>query len=193
MSRVLLVDDDANVRDALSAVLDGAGHDVTTARDGAEAVRLMPVAHPQVIVSDVMMPTMDGPDMVRTIRSMPAFQRVPVILMSALVTTPSVPVAAMLRKPFPPGKLLELLDRFDDMRKQVPHGEDESARSAGSCRAHIRRGIELADAQEKRVYRLQRLGFDTRLAEDLHNSLKGSVAALVQFRQTCECRGPIRW
>lgn len=128
MSRVLLVDDDANVRDALCAVLDGAGHVVTVAHDAMEAVRLAPVTHPEVIVSDVMMPTMDGPDMVRTIRSMPAFQRPPVILMSALVTTPSVPVAAMLLKPFPPAKLLEVLDSLSERtRDQAPPHEDERA------------------------------------------------------------------
>ncbi|CAG9191246.1 Response regulator receiver protein [Paraburkholderia sabiae] len=192
MSRVLLVEDDANVRDALSAVLDGAGHDVTIAHDGAEAVRLAPVAHPQVIVSDVMMPTMDGPDMVRKIRSMPDFRQVPVILMSALITTPSVPVAAMLRKPFAPATLLEVLDKLgaiivEQTKEQAKTNDEESACPVGTCEARIRRGIELADDQEERIQRLQRLGFDTRLAEQLHDCMKGSVAALVRFKRTCHC------
>jgi CheY-like chemotaxis protein len=110
MSRVLLVDDDVNMRDALSAVLEGAGHDVTVAGDGLEGVRLASEADPQVIVSDVMMPLMNGPEMIREIKAMPEFKQVLVILMSALATKPAVPVAAMLRKPFAPLELLKLLD-----------------------------------------------------------------------------------
>ncbi|MBN3752386.1 response regulator [Paraburkholderia sp. Tr-20389] len=191
MSRVLLVDDDANVRDALGAVLDGAGHDVTIAHDGREAVRLAFVTHPQVIVSDVMMPTMNGPDMVRRIRSMPAFQKVPVILMSAMVTTPSVPVVAMLRKPFPPEKLLELLDGVGRISEDAEAHEDENVCREGACQERIRRSIELADAQGRRVQKLRSLGVDTRVAEELHDCMQGSVAALVEFECSCHCSKPL--
>lgn len=116
MSRILLVDDDAKVRDALSAVLDGAGYDVTVAQDGRKALCVAPEIGPRVIITDVMMPSMDGPEMVRRIRTMPEFEWVPVIMMSALVTVPAVPVAAMLRKPFAPAELLRLLEELQTAR-----------------------------------------------------------------------------
>jgi CheY-like chemotaxis protein len=111
MCRVLLVDDDANIRDALGVVLQDAGHVVTLARDGPEALRLAVTSDPQVIVCDVMMPGMDGPEVACRIRAMPAFADVPFVLMSA-VPVPAVPVKAMLRKPFAPSILLRLIDEL---------------------------------------------------------------------------------
>ena len=112
MCRVLLVDDDTNTRDALGVVLRGAGHAVTLAEDGPEALRLAVVAKPHVIVCDVMMPEMDGPEVVCRIRTIPGLAEVPVVLMSALLPVPVVPVAAMLRKPFAPSRLLKLVDEL---------------------------------------------------------------------------------
>ncbi|ACC76236.1 response regulator [Paraburkholderia phymatum] len=183
MSRVLLVDDDANLRDALSAVLDSAGHDVIIAHDGMEAVRLAPISHPQIIVSDVMMPEMDGPTMVRELRAMPGFLQVPVIMMSALVTTPAIPVAAMLRKPFAPTTLLDVIARLSALIEQTQMEDGDNACAVRTCDARIRRGVELIGDQEKRVHRLRSLGFDTRLAEQVHDRMKGSVDALVLFRR----------
>ncbi|ALL71787.1 Two component transcriptional regulator, winged helix family (plasmid) [Paraburkholderia caribensis MBA4] len=181
MSRVLLVEDDANLRDALTAVLGSAGHDVTAARDGEEGVRLAPVANPEVIVSDVMMPVMEGPDMVRTIWTMPGFQRLPAILMSALVTEPPVPVAAMLHKPFDPVQLLDILDGLADSARTtaVPVSS-----VAARCHGHILRGAELVQAQEMRVRRLRELGIHTDSSEELLDRMKQSVAALKQFERT---------
>ncbi|MPW18978.1 response regulator [Paraburkholderia sp. CNPSo 3157] len=114
MCRVLLVDDDANTRDALGAVLQNAGHVVTLARDGPEALRLAVMVNPQVIVCDVMMPAMDGPEVACRIRTIPVLANVPVVLMSAVLPVPAVPVAAMLRKPFDPSLLLRLVDDLTD-------------------------------------------------------------------------------
>jgi CheY-like chemotaxis protein len=114
MCRVLLVDDDANTRDALGVVLQDAGHVVTLARDGAEALRLAATAEPQVVVCDVMMPGMDGPELACRIKAIPAFADVPVVLMSAVLPVPAVPVVAMLRMPFDPSLLMRLLDELTD-------------------------------------------------------------------------------
>jgi CheY-like chemotaxis protein len=112
MCRVLLVDDDANTRDALGVVLQDEGHVVTLARDGPEALHLAVAADPQVIVCDVMMPAMDGPEVACRIKAIPALADVPVVLMSAVLPVPAVPVAAMLRKPFDPSLLLRLVDEL---------------------------------------------------------------------------------
>ncbi|ACC74256.1 response regulator [Paraburkholderia phymatum] len=207
MSRVLLADDDANVRDALRTVLEGAGYDVTIAQDGLDGLRLAPESCPQVIVTDVMMPLMSGPEMVRRIRAMPGFQQIPVIVMSALATDPEVAVAAMLRKPFAPETLLALLDNLDDAgvatgkrARDAPHAptaetdsvldfgvlqftsEGEKMGTASPTEARIRRGIELVHAQQERLQRLRSLGVDTTVAEELHDSLKHSVSALVLLK-----------
>jgi CheY-like chemotaxis protein len=192
MSRVLLVEDDTNLRDALGEVLTGAGHHVTVAHDGMEAVRLAPDAHPQVIVSDVMMPVMNGPDMVRAIRAMPAYDSLPVILMSALITTAPVPVVAMLRKPFAPATLLNLLDTIPDAPEPHASAMPRLVVTESVAAQRIRRGIELAEEQQKRVHVLQSMGIDTRLAEELHNALQGSIKALVLFSLICRSDDPQR-
>jgi CheY-like chemotaxis protein len=130
MSRVLLVDDDACIRDALSAVLHETGHTVTLAVDGAEGLRLANSANPEVIVSDVMMPVMDGPEMVRRMKATPRLANVPVILMSALETVPRVPVAAMLRKPLDPSMLLRLIH-------EITHDSASADPVTGDARAEI--------------------------------------------------------
>jgi CheY-like chemotaxis protein len=59
-------------------------------------MEIMPKAHPQVIVSDVTMPLMDGIEMVRRVKATPGFEQVP--LVSCPCVVPTVPVAAVLRK-----------------------------------------------------------------------------------------------
>ena len=115
MCRVLLVDDDANTRDALGVVLQDAGHVVTLARDRPEALRLAATAEPKVVVCDVIMPRMDDPKVACRIKAIPAFADVPVVLMSAVLPVPAVPVAAMLRKPFDPSLLMRLVDELTDL------------------------------------------------------------------------------
>jgi CheY-like chemotaxis protein len=86
----------------------------TLARNGPEALRLAVTTDPQVIVCDVMMPAMDGTEMVCRIRANPVLANVPVVLMSAVLPVSVVPVAAMLRKPFGPSLLLRLVDELTD-------------------------------------------------------------------------------
>ncbi|MEX3962299.1 response regulator [Paraburkholderia sp. EG286B] len=88
MTRVLLVDDDTSKRDALGAVLDVAGYEIVAARNGRDALGILPGARPRGIVSDVTMPFIDGVEMVRRIRAIPEFEQMPVIPMSAHATVP---------------------------------------------------------------------------------------------------------
>ena len=62
--RVLVVDDQTPVRELVAAVLAADGHSVETARDGADALRLLDSAKPfDLIVSDLKMPGLDGPSL----------------------------------------------------------------------------------------------------------------------------------
>lgn len=66
--RVLLVEDDADSRDVLAALLRGDGHDVFTASDGAEALTVAAVCRPQVVITDVCMPRMSGVELCQRLR-----------------------------------------------------------------------------------------------------------------------------
>ena len=85
MSRILLVEDEADLRDNLEIVLSHAGHMVVTAENGRDALQALRESAPDLVVSDLSMPVMDGLTMVRTVReTMPALAEMPIILLTAL-------------------------------------------------------------------------------------------------------------
>ena len=79
--RLLVVDDDPSVREALALVLDLNGFDVTTAEDGREAIRTLSVAPPDTVILDVLMPGLDGLEVCRRIRA--TGDRTPVLMLTA--------------------------------------------------------------------------------------------------------------
>lgn len=83
VTRVLVADDDNVVRDMLRRYLERDGHDVSTARDGHEALQLLETERIDLAILDVMMPGPDGLAICRTLRERSGF-RVPVILLTAM-------------------------------------------------------------------------------------------------------------
>jgi DNA-binding response OmpR family regulator len=82
--RILVVDDDAWIRHMVSTVLAKRGFTVVTAQDGEDGLRVALAEKPDLIVTDVMMPQMDGWTLVKTLRTRPEFAFVPVIFLTAL-------------------------------------------------------------------------------------------------------------
>jgi DNA-binding response OmpR family regulator/cellulose synthase/poly-beta-1,6-N-acetylglucosamine synthase-like glycosyltransferase len=80
---ILLVEDEARIRKMITVALRHAGYEVTTAADGAEALQRLEEALPDLIISDVMMPNMDGLHLLSRLRSEPATNGVPLILLTA--------------------------------------------------------------------------------------------------------------
>ncbi|KXU92474.1 two-component system sensor histidine kinase/response regulator [Caballeronia megalochromosomata] len=81
--RVLVVDDNADLRDYMRRMLSAAGHDVSVAADGEAALAIARDVRPEVIVSDVMMPRLDGFGLLRELREDEALRETPVVLLSA--------------------------------------------------------------------------------------------------------------
>jgi len=84
MKKVLLVDDEPILREGLARTLVIAGYVVTEAEDGVEALEKAIREHPDVIVLDVLMPVMDGIQVLIRLRENPATEAIPVILLSGL-------------------------------------------------------------------------------------------------------------
>lgn len=81
LGKVLIVDDEPEVRQVLQEFLSGRGYDVLVAESGLEALRMLGVDQPDLVLLDVMMPGMDG---VETLRRIVALrQPVPVIMVTA--------------------------------------------------------------------------------------------------------------
>lgn len=82
MKRILIVDDDKTLREVLQEYLENAGYQVEGVGSGTEALELFKANPPDVVVSDVIMPEMDGLEFCRTLRSQPSGQLVPFIFLS---------------------------------------------------------------------------------------------------------------
>jgi two-component system chemotaxis response regulator CheY len=100
--RVLLVEDDAAMRDSIRALLERAGFHVALARDGAEAWELLSRGpRPAAVLADLYTPRMTGHDLVARIRRTPRLASIPVIAMSGPRADRVRPAAqAFLEKPF---------------------------------------------------------------------------------------------
>ena len=69
MAKILLVDDSESVRSALNTLLQYAGHEVTEAADGREALGAMAQDQFDLVVTDIFMPTMDGIELIKQLRA----------------------------------------------------------------------------------------------------------------------------
>ena len=107
---VLLVEDDPALRRYLEVVLQRAGYDVMTAGDGLEAMKVLLTLQVDVIVTDALMPNLDGYELCRFVRNSDHLAHLPIILLSALdpknSTDESEQVNAFLAKPVSPEELL---------------------------------------------------------------------------------------
>ncbi|HEY9808711.1 MAG TPA: response regulator transcription factor [Halomicronema sp.] len=80
---ILVVDDDPAIRVAISHYLEMSGYYVLMAENGKEAMEMVSEYQPHLIVTDIIMPLMDGYELVRQIRKKPAFRLLPVVFLSA--------------------------------------------------------------------------------------------------------------
>jgi two-component system, cell cycle sensor histidine kinase and response regulator CckA len=87
MARVLVADDDPDIRDLARLLISKHGHQVVTAGDGIEAIAMLTSEAPALVVTDFTMPHKDGLLVLRAVRSMAALQRIPVVLLTALPLT----------------------------------------------------------------------------------------------------------
>jgi two-component system response regulator MprA len=115
VTRVLVVEDEPDIRAAVSETLADDGYEVVSAQDGAAALSLLNGRLPDVAVVDLMMPGMDGPAFLRACRAHPrgADMRVVVITASSRVDL-DVDVQAVLVKPF------DLTDLVDTLARLAP-------------------------------------------------------------------------
>jgi len=115
-STVLVVDDDPDILEALSEILEAEGFEIRRARNGKEALDRLEPDGPQLILLDLMMPVMDGWEFAQRMRQRPPeIARIPIIVLSAdrNVGSKASDLGAVghLAKPFELNDLLELVRR----------------------------------------------------------------------------------
>ncbi len=116
MARVLVIDDEPDVRWLIRMSLERAGHEVIDAEDGLRGIAMAMKQHPEIIVLDLMMPVMDGYGVLAELSKDPRTANVPVVVLSARAIPDEAERAVgagarrFLEKPFDPELLAHELD-----------------------------------------------------------------------------------
>jgi two-component system KDP operon response regulator KdpE len=139
--RILIVDDEPQITRVLRTTLQSNGHDVTVAQDGIEALDLFMKKQPELVITDLTMPNMDGIELTREIRQR---SQIPIIVLSVR-SQDTAKVAALdegaddyITKPF---SIQELLARVRVQSRRMPAKDEtlESVIELGDFRIDVER------------------------------------------------------
>lgn len=122
LSRILHIDDESDIREVTRLALEEVGgFTVESCSSGAQAIEKAPAFGPDVILLDVMMPGMSGPEVLEALHGLPETAEVPVIFMTAKVQAKEIEALTdlgaigVIEKPFDPmtmsGQVTEIWDR----------------------------------------------------------------------------------
>lgn len=131
--RILVVDDSPTQAKLLELILDGQGYRVTVAHNGREAVEYISSDKPDLVISDILMPEMDGFELCRRIRMMAAVKNIPIILLT-LLNDPADVLHSLeaganyfISKPCDKDSLLSLVNQALQSDRSCRADEDASA------------------------------------------------------------------
>lgn len=121
-AQLLLVDDEPGLREAVKDYLEESGFEVKVASNAREGWELMQLNTPDLLISDIMMPQVDGYQFLKQVREDPRFKRLPVVFLTAKgMTTDRIQgyqagVDAYLPKPFDPDELVAIVENLLERR-----------------------------------------------------------------------------
>lgn len=117
-SPILVVEDDPNILRQIEFNLKSHGYAVATATSGVEALRQMLLRRPSLLITDIMMPEMDGYELVAALRRDDALSDLPVIMLTARTSEDDMVLGytsgtdLYLTKPFDPAELVAFVQRI---------------------------------------------------------------------------------
>lgn len=176
--RLLVVDDDPGLLLAVSDTLRTEGYDVSTARRGADAMVRVAEALPDLIISDIRMPGMDGYQLVRNLRSNARTRLVPIIFLTAKDEVADriqgfrTGVDAYITKPFEPDELTAIVA---GILNRVERTHSDLARMFGDkneMEPDLIRDEELTDAEWRVAEAVARGLSNKEIASELELSLR---------------------
>ena len=112
MGTVLIVDDEPDISFILDLLLSDQGHRVIKASDGADALKKASTDTPDFILSDQMMPGMDGVRLFWALKANPRLRNIPIAFMSAVEIPLAIRAQGFLRKPFDFKELTRLIKQY---------------------------------------------------------------------------------
>lgn len=176
--RLLVVDDDPGLLLAVSDTLRAEGYDVVTARRGADALVRVAEAIPDLIISDIRMPGMDGYQLVRNLRSNARTRLVPIVFLTAKDETADriqgfrSGVDAYITKPFEPEELAAVVA---GILNRVERTHSDLARMFGEKEEDVQefvRDEDLTDAEWRVAEAVARGLSNKEIASELNLSLR---------------------
>ena len=175
--RLLVVDDDASLLMAVSETLRAEGYVVVTARRGAEALVRVVERTPDLIISDIRMPGMDGYQLARNLRSTPHTRLIPVVFLTAKdeiadrIAGFRSGVDAYVTKPFEPEELLAIVAGILE-RVRRTHGDLARLFGESEKDTTFRRDEALTDAEWRVAEAVARGLSNKEIASELNLSLR---------------------
>lgn len=115
---ILIIDDDETFRSIMREILERAGYEILTTASVADAYQVMLELQPDLILTDIMMPEIDGLTLVRCLRSHPTWSEIPLVVVSARVLEADRDAArragadAFIEKPFTMQHLTSTISSF---------------------------------------------------------------------------------
>jgi CheY-like chemotaxis protein len=118
MTTILVVEDDIAIIDFLRTFLEEEGYKIMVAHNGEEGLACLASARPALVLSDLMMPVLNGQELYKRMQADPRYRSIPFVLMSAVRTALNQKdshYAAVVAKPF------ELNDLIDTVERLIPN------------------------------------------------------------------------
>jgi len=168
MARIMVIDDDAALLEIVKSILEGVGHEVTCATSGKKALEMLKSEKPDLILLDVMIPKLDGWQILELIRKQDDFKNIPVSMLTINALTPEVirrkemgELVDYIAKPF--GKE-ELIKKVNSILEDIGRIAQEKAKLRS-----LVRDMSISDAYEI-----------TARSERLHKSLTDTLTAALE-------------
>src|SRR5215469_6574966 len=118
MATVLTVDDSPSIRQMIKVTLEPAGHSVIEAGDGAQGLAQAQAKRPDIVITDLNMPTMNGLELIRALRKQPTLTGLPIVFLTTESNeavkqeAKSVGARGWITKPFKPEQLLAVVAKL---------------------------------------------------------------------------------
>jgi len=179
--RLLVVEDNFRLLQAINVCLTKAGFEVMTARDGNAALERVAETIPDLIVSDIMMPGMDGFSLAAQVRANPRTDLIPIVFLTAKETRQDriagfkVGIDAYLVKPFEPDELVaaieNILSRVSRTHRRVARASNETNQTAPTARKSAPVS-DLTEAEERIALLVTRTMSNKEIAAQLNISVR---------------------
>ncbi len=114
---ILIVDDSESIREVVSFTLENEGYKVLVAVDGKDALKFFDGTLIDLVITDLHMPEMDGIELIKAIRNMPEYQRIPILFLTTesqaakKMEAKDAGATGWIIKPFVPAKLIGALNK----------------------------------------------------------------------------------